>query len=406
MAIDVGQLAKGVAVGYLGKQLRRVAGNIGAVLGGAISGDSSDYEKINRSKQSTNMLSFPLDIGADPGVGNHGHYIMFYINEQKGNKLGWNGAPDKGKDIDEANENVEKEANKRYSPAASEAFSGKSPMNILIKDVFVPASPKFKEMRAKKFKQVSKLKQGLAPKGKNTVYIDRAATTRLDTVITMFMPPSIKTEYKANYTDQSIGSAAKLATGLHSDVTSATFKTTVDNLQQNAGEVADMVAHDKALELFGVLPTMGGLKEAAEMRAGSIISDRLELAFKGIEKRTFQYEFKMIPRSEAEADEIREIISLFKFHMLPATLDKGRGKLLTVPSTFDIDYMFMGSKNNYLNKISTCFLESMGVSYGDSKFKVHDASTTVDGASPVETTITLNFREIELITRERAAEGF
>ena len=108
MAIDVGQLAKGVAVGYLGKQLRRVAGNIGAVLGGAISGDSSDYEKINRSKQSTNMLSFPLDIGADPGVGNHGHYIMFYINEQKGNKLGWNGAPDKGKDIDEANENVEK----------------------------------------------------------------------------------------------------------------------------------------------------------------------------------------------------------------------------------------------------------------------------------------------------------
>ena len=56
MAIDVGQLAKGVAVGYLGKQLRRVAGNIGAVLGGAISGDSSDYEKINRSKQDTNML--------------------------------------------------------------------------------------------------------------------------------------------------------------------------------------------------------------------------------------------------------------------------------------------------------------------------------------------------------------
>ena len=27
------------------------------------------------------MLQFPSDIDSDPGVGNHGHYIIFYINE-------------------------------------------------------------------------------------------------------------------------------------------------------------------------------------------------------------------------------------------------------------------------------------------------------------------------------------
>ena len=40
---DVGRLAKGAATSILRKNLTRVAGNIGAVLGGAVSGDYSDY---------------------------------------------------------------------------------------------------------------------------------------------------------------------------------------------------------------------------------------------------------------------------------------------------------------------------------------------------------------------------
>ena len=53
-----------------------------------------------------------------------------------------------------------------------------------------------------------------------------------------------------------------------------------------------------------------------------------------------------------------------------------------------------------------CFLEKMDVSYGGERYKTFDASSTNAGAPPVETTISLNFLEIELITRERVAEGF
>ena len=51
-------------------------------------------------------------------------------------------------------------------------------------------------------------------------------------------------------------------------------------------------------KMIGNVPGLGGLREAAEMRKGVIYADRFELAFKGIDKRTFQYEFKMIPRSK------------------------------------------------------------------------------------------------------------
>ena len=46
----------------------------------------------------------------------------------------------------------------------------------------------------------------------------------------------------------------------------------------------------------------------------------------------------------------------------------------------------------------------MDVVYGGSRYKTFDGNK--DGAPPVETSITLNFAEIELITRERANEGF
>ena len=46
----------------------------------------------------------------------------------------------------------------------------------------------------------------------------------------------------------------------------------------------------------------------------------------------------------------------------------------------------------------------MSVSYGGDRYKTFDP--TEDGAPPVETSITLAFKEMELITRDRVHEGF
>ena len=88
MAIDVfKRQGQSAVTGLLGHNLRRIAGNVGSVLRGDLGSDSSEAAPLNRSKQSTKMLSFPIDVGADPGIGNHGHYIMFFINEQQNAKL-------------------------------------------------------------------------------------------------------------------------------------------------------------------------------------------------------------------------------------------------------------------------------------------------------------------------------
>ena len=91
--------------------------------------------------------------------------------------------------------------------------------------------------------------------------------------------------------------------------------------------------------------------------------------------------------------------------MLPEFADGNkRGRSMTGQNTFDIQYMYQNSENNFLHRISTCYLTDMNVKYGGSRYKTFDGNA--DGAPPVETEISLNFSEIELITRERAQEGF
>ena len=133
----------------------------------------------------------------------------------------------------------------------------------------------------------------------------------------------------------------------------------------------------------------------------------MELFFKGIGKRKFQYTFKMTPRNDAETQEIQKIVQAFRLNMLPEFEDGDRAsRRLTVPNTFDIQYMYNGHLNQYLHKISTCVLESCDVKYsGEGKYQTFQG-VDKEGAPPTVTEMSLNFQEMEIITKERVAEGY
>ena len=88
MAID---FARGVATQILGSELRKVAGGIGGAIRPSSQRPESPTEPLTRTKYSTDRLSFPLDIGDNPGVGEHGHYMLFFINEVQSAELGFGG---------------------------------------------------------------------------------------------------------------------------------------------------------------------------------------------------------------------------------------------------------------------------------------------------------------------------
>ena len=67
--------------------------------------------------------------------------------------------------------------------------------------------------------------------------------------------------------------------------------------------------------------------------------------------------------------------------------------------------MYNGKQNEYLHKIYTCVLESCDVKFsGEGKYQTFTSDSK--GAPPTVTEMSLNFQEMEIITKERVAEGY
>ena len=348
------------------------------------------------------MLSFPIDIGTDPGLGNNGHYIMFYINEQTNAKLKFGESESESGGTGSGQASLANEAKRRgietkqkVYDSKTGAFQNKS-VNAVNSIFFKPDGTRTEAN--KKIKSETKESNKIP----TTVAINRRPTKRLDTVISLYMPMQVSVKYGAKYTDTEMGVLTSGAVDIAEQMmdTGTLDKAKLEETAKSAGAAMER----QSLDMIGALPMMEGLSSAVEMKKGVITTDRMELAFRGIEKRSFAYDFKFMPRSKDEADEIKKIINAFKFNMLPEMPAGQGGRKMTVPNTFDISYMYQNSENNYLHKISTCFLENMDVKYGGSRYKTFDGNA--DGAPPVETSMSLTFKEIELITRERAVEGF
>ena len=84
------------------------------------------------------------------------------------------------------------------------------------------------------------------------------------------------------------------------------------------------------------------------------------------------------------------------------------GRNLLIPDTFDIQYMYKNAVNNYLHKISTCYLKNCSVNYGGDRFTAYDIQPGIfgEGAPPQNITMSLEFDEMEVLTRESIYEGF
>ena len=393
---------RGAAQGLASRALKKVAGNIrGSLLGVSGRGSNlSDTAGLSQSKYNTKNYSFPLDVEGPPGTGNQGHYIIFYVNQQTNSKLTFGEA-----EISEGKKNLQKAAREHKINPKSSGIGGPGDAAAAQKakeqNLMVGGLDDSNVAGQKQREQDTKISKSNKI---STTMVQRPATVRMDTAITLYMPPSVSVSYGANYTDTEIGAGAAIAANFYQDIVSKKgLAETIEKAGNSLGSELGDVAIRTLLGAADMIPGLEGAMEAVEMQRGFIKTPRMELAFKGIPKRNFQYDFKMIPKSAAEAEEIQKIIKTFKTNMLPEMVS-GMANRLTMPSTFEIKYMYNSSDNNYLHKISTCVLETMNVTYGGDRYKTFEANS--NGAPPVEVSITLNFKEMDLITREKADQGF
>ena len=357
--------------------------------------------------------SYPRDVTNNV---QNGHYMLFYVNVQNKTKFGYTN-PD-GEALPTTKFITERI--KKKNVIGKDVRTGE---DIFGPDTFVNKTTELKgessgvqrrkignanKKFGSKIQGLGGIADGSIRKSDRTGIAAKAnTTTRISDSVAIYLPPNVKDTLSATYNDSAtgmIGFAAAAGLDFSSAVGAKDYDAAAKALLGGAGTV--MVEGAKR-SLAAIAETLAGAEGATGLvnRAfGQADNPYIEVLFESMGVREFTYNFTFAPRNEEETADAQAIIQLFRFHMAPE-LQGGQSRFLTLPSEFDIHYMYIGkdgtnSENDYYNKIATCVLTTCDVDYTPGAVK-----SFADGA-PTQITMNLTFKETETLTKDKVNKGY
>ena len=211
--------------------------------------------------------------------------------------------------------------------------------------------------------------------------------------IGLFIPDGITTNYSHDYETLSVSATLGLG-GLAAQSLAAKSGKVEDMnpyIMESAGRFAErLLGGDENLTKLGLYAT-----------TGRVVNPQLETIYTSPSLREFTFDFRMIPRSEEEADDILDIIYLFKLYSAPIIPEGSSGRYFIPPAQFRIQFFNKdGEENLSLFKTKNCVLKSISLDYSPNGY------ASFDDGMPVETRMQLNFQETVIIDRDAVRGGY
>ena len=126
---------------------------------------------------------------------------------------------------------------------------------------------------------------------------------------------------------------------------------------------------------------------------GQVFNPNLELLFNGVNIRVFPFTFEFFPRNRDEGEEVRQILRLLKYSMVPSRGDQGI--FIKAPYVFQLEYMKGSKPHPFLNRFQPMALTNMSVNYTGS----NNYSTFYDG-TPTHIRLELLFKELNPVYKD------
>ena len=365
----------------VGSRAKKIASSAGADM-------MSAFNKKVTGRNQTEILQYPHNVGADNDPG-QSHYIMFEIYKQDPSKLASTKALNSMRNKVDA---LKQETGTKEPVVGADNAGLFSGMGAAARSAGAAAKSNFKST----FEKHS---------GPNSIQVAKNATTKMDTAIALYMPPSVSVSYGANYNEQDIGVMAEsINAGIQAFMN--TKGGTMTRLAAGGGKAAGGLASqaiNKGKQLAGAVAP--GSEAIFAINSGSVITPRMELMFQNIQRRNFSFNFVFIPKSSDEAQIIERIVHMFKYHMSSNYGGRGMGGVdgvreMTIPDFFQISYRFKNGLNDHLNKFKKCVLTSTSVEYGSDRY------TSFANGQPQTTKLNLSFTELEIITKDYVKDGY
>jgi len=340
--------------------------------------DSDQFAHTNTNKFSFGSLVYPEVLETDPGLG---HYMLFYIYRTKNSK--YQGANPGLVETGEVRRRGGLEAERTKAQAESGIFS--STRNDFRADTL--------------------------QRSKRDSIREQLGFVKTSDAIALYMPPNLEFSYKADYRASETGAAGQFA----KQFGVSSLRDTLTNLGENGGTqfmretIGEKLLRDVPAQI-GEFLGGGDITGVIRLSTQKALNPHLEAIFEKVSMREFSYTFRFTPKNEREVETVDKIIKLFKFHMMPEKpIDAAIGRYLTMPSEFEIHYMYKGVENTWLPFVSNSVLQNVTLSYGPGgQYQTFRPKTTPDGSAPPPTEIEmkLDFMETEAMTKEKIMEGY
>ena len=243
--------------------------------------------------------------------------------------------------------------------------------------------------------------------------------------VVLYMPPdALKTSYSQSIGDVEMGGFIALA---GADMKDAGAQMAAGSLKGTLAAVGALKGKVEGADKINVLADMGKAAvggaltkfagtqggQAVSKATGQILNPHKAVVYQGPGGfRTFSFTFILVPKSADEAKEIFNIVKFFKKRMHPGTgtgagINSLSSVTLTYPDEFEIKYHINNKEvdgSDYtkpLFKIKNCFMESFAVDYTTSSLV-----SFMDDSQPVTTTISMSFKETQLLTKKDIDAGY
>jgi hypothetical protein len=217
-------------------------------------------------------------------------------------------------------------------------------------------------------------------------------TLKVDTFLALLMPETLAISQQNDYGEISFTQASGGLGQLAQAVGSLKGKTGNPDpfIAEAAGRLAETFINEDFAKI-GFFAT-----------TGMSINPQLELIYNAPQLREFTLDFRLVPRNRNEALAIKNIINSIRYYGAPRITAGTGGRYLIPPAQFELEfYHTFEEANQFLFKTKKCVLEDISIDYtGGGSF------ATFNDGSPVETRMSVRFKETQIIDREAIQQGF
>ena len=213
---------------------------------------------------------------------------------------------------------------------------------------------------------------------------------RLSTAIALYTPPTLQTKYGVNYQEED---TAAFQMALRGGETLG--RALSGGLNKNANVTDDIKTIVGTLALNNVAG-----KDSISAITGLATNPKKEQIFRGVDFRTWTFDYQFFPRNEKELINLENIIYTFKLHMQPEFKDTNNF-LYLYPSEFDIVHYHGTEENVHLPRHSSCVLTDMSINYSPQQ-----TFTSFKDGAPTQINVSLTFKELIQMSKERIQEGY